>query len=93
MAKSRFLDSRPTELELVELTVTRIDRVAARVKLSQQSVCREIMKDNRLYVHLVERIDALRSGSFLQRQQTRSITMALYDRIHEGLDELEATAA
>jgi len=81
---------RPSELDLIALTVQRVQAVAAKLKITPQTVCKQIVKDNRLYPQLMERLEALQSGEQEAIDQTRSMTMSLYERLHRGLEEKEA---
>jgi len=84
---------RPRERDLIGLTVRRIDEVAALLKMSPQALTRQLVMDGRLYVHLGERLRALESGNERDIRQTRTMTMQLYDRVHDGLDERESIQA
>jgi hypothetical protein len=76
------------ETELLEITIARLERIAAAEGRTPGMICREDVQDNRLYPQMRERLQALRSGRGLKN--THSLTMGRHDRLHDALDAREA---
>lgn len=82
--------SAPTESDLIALTIARVQRVAEAQGVSEKTLCRRLVGDNRLWDQMEERLQALSVGD---EGAGRSVTLSLYNRLHSGMNDLEVAAA
>jgi len=79
---------RPTEVDLLSLTIARLENLADYLGTSPSTLCKHIVADNRAYGRMLDRRGALTIGK-PPIKNSSSLTMYLYERIHAGLDTIE----
>jgi hypothetical protein len=90
MSKNITADRAPSEQELIRLTLDRLDDVARRHDTTARQLCRIILKDTKIYDRLRARALVTDSGTRKGRKKKPqgSVTLHVYGRLHEGLDNL-----
>lgn len=66
----------PSEQALIEMTLAKLTAVAGRHNTTPRQLCRIILKDTKIYDRL--------------RGQQGSVTLHLYGRLHQGLDNFKS---